>query len=404
MRCSNQHQSTFELLHRSSQSIERAVKDYGLDIIIIIHRSQSLAMRVSSLFVVCVATLVAGAAARPEPPSPYAYHGLPQQQSQRALPLNVHPVAPQIYQTLPQEQSFANFAAPPVQQPQMNYLPPQQQQQSQQDAIFEQVGPSAEPLNSYDDSYNMAHRLSGVQHASGYNNAPQETKIHKHIYVHVPPKDFEEEDAVQPRVTHQVGPKQKHYKIVFIKAPSAPALRAPIVPPPPQNEEKTLIYVLHKKPEQEQDIVIPTPAPTKPSKPEVYFIKYKTKKEEAPVYGVPPADMEPRQATAEDFAPLAEVADVLPPTTLAPEPEIEQPSAIYGAPTAPAYTGEEVQTTLSAPANQYLPPATAPAALAIEEPSMAPIIVEEQQQEQRQAHIPASNYGPPNRFFLKKLK
>ncbi|KAH8332396.1 hypothetical protein KR074_002618 [Drosophila pseudoananassae] len=369
-------------------------------------------MRVSSLFVVCVASvLVATTLARPEPPSPYAaYHGLPQQQSQRALPLNAHPVAPQIYQSLPQEQSFANFAAP-----QQTYLPPQPQLQQQQDVI-EPVAPTAaaaEPLNPYDDSYNMAHRLSGVQHASGYNNAPQETKVHKHIYVHVPPKDFEEEDAIQTRVHHQQGPKQKHYKIVFIKAPSAPAIRPPVVPPPPQNEEKTLIYVLHKKPEQEQDIVIPTPPPTKPSKPEVYFIKYKTKKEEAPVYGPPPAEMEPRQATHEDFVPLAEVADVLPPTTLAPEPELEQPAAvpvpaaIYGPPTAAAYTGEEVPTTLSAPANQYLPPATAPAALApVEEPVMAPIVVEEQPepQQQRQAHIPATSYGPPNRFFLKKLK
>ncbi|XP_017036811.1 uncharacterized protein TwdlC [Drosophila kikkawai] len=364
-------------------------------------------MRVFSLFAVCVASLVATSLARPEPPSPYAYHGLPQQQSQRALPLNVHPQAPQIYQSLPQEQSFANFAAP-----QQTYLPPQMHL----DAI-EPVAPtapaSAEPLNPYDDSYNMAHRLSGVQHASGYNNGPPETKVHKHIYVHVPPKDFEEEDAIQTRVHHQQGPKQKHYKIVFIKAPSAPAIRPPVVPPPPQNEEKTLIYVLHKKPEQEQDIVIPTPPPTKPSKPEVYFIKYKTKKDEAPVYGPPPAEMEPRQATAEDFAPLAEVADVLPPTTLAPEPEVEQPAAvpvpaaIYGPPTAAAYTREEVQTTLpAAPANQYLPPATAPSALAIEEPSMAPIIVEEQQPEQRlaPAHVPATNYGPPNRFFLKKLK
>ncbi|EDW45175.1 extensin [Drosophila sechellia] len=360
-------------------------------------------MRVSSLFVVFVASLVATTLGRPEPPSPYSYHGLPQQQSQRALPLNAHPVPPQIYQPLPQEQSFANFAAP-----QQTYLPPQMHL----DAI-EQVAPTAaaaEPLNAYDDSYNMAHRLSGVQHASGYNNGPQETKVHKHIYVHVPPKDFEEEDAIQTRVHHQQGPKQKHYKIVFIKAPSAPAIRQPVVPPPPQNEEKTLIYVLHKKPEQEQDIVIPTPPPTKPSKPEVYFIKYKTKKEEAPVYGPPPAEMEPRQATAEDFAPLAEVADVLPPTTLAPapEPEVEQPaipSAVYGPPTAAAYTGEEVQTTLSAPANQYLPPATAPAALAIEEPSMAPIVVEEQP-EQRLApsHVPATSYGPPNRYFLKKLK
>jgi hypothetical protein len=36
---------------------------------------------------------------------------------------------------------------------------------------------------------------------------------------------------------------------------------------------------LVKKPEEQQDIVIPTAAPTQPSKPEVYFIKYKTQKE-----------------------------------------------------------------------------------------------------------------------------
>lgn len=44
----------------------------------------------------------------------------------------------------------------------------------------------------------------------------------------------------------------------------------------PQNEEKTLVYVLVKKPEEQPEIVIPTQAPTQPSKPEVYFIKYKT--------------------------------------------------------------------------------------------------------------------------------
>lgn len=40
-----------------------------------------------------------------------------------------------------------------------------------------------------------------------------------------------------------------------------------------------MVYVLVKKPEEQQDIVIPTAAPTQPSKPEVYFIKYKTQKE-----------------------------------------------------------------------------------------------------------------------------
>jgi hypothetical protein len=73
-----------------------------------------------------------------------------------------------------------------------------------------------------------------------------------------------------------VQPAQKHYKIVFIKAPSQAAPRAPIIPVQPQNEEKTLVYVLVKKPEEQEAPVIPTVASTPPSKPEVYFIRYKT--------------------------------------------------------------------------------------------------------------------------------
>lgn len=47
----------------------------------------------------------------------------------------------------------------------------------------------------------------------------------------------------------------------------------------PQNEEKTLIYVLSKRPEEPADIVIPSPPSTPPSKPEVYFIKYQARRE-----------------------------------------------------------------------------------------------------------------------------
>ncbi|XP_075158135.1 tweedleC [Haematobia irritans] len=325
---------------------------------------------------------------------------------------------------------------PPVSQ----YLPPNQrgghaieshvyQQQLPSDLGFTGFGshstdavPSADTTapadnailgSSQEDSYNAAYRhSSSSQYQSGYDNGPTETQVHKHIYVHVPPKDFEEDDAIQPRVTHQSGPKQKHYKIVFIKAPAAPAIRPPVIPPALQNEEKTLIYVLHKKPEASADIVIPTPAPTKPSKPEVFFIKYKTKKDEAPVYGPPPAtyNSERRSAVEESSeeysSPLSnDVNDYvidpsqyeqqLPTTGPLASEESQAPnsesqiSEIYNAPTAGSYVDDEVQTTAAEPSNQYLSPET----------TSAPIVVADMEDQPR---TPAPVYGAPNRFFVKR--
>lgn len=45
-------------------------------------------------------------------------------------------------------------------------------------------------------------------------------------------------------------------------------------------EEKTVIYVLSQNPnEPPEEIEVPKVAPTKPSKPEVYFVKYNTPEE-----------------------------------------------------------------------------------------------------------------------------
>ncbi|KAK9753084.1 protein of unknown function (DUF243) [Popillia japonica] len=129
--------------------------------------------------------------------------------------------------------------------------------------------------------------------APKYGPPVQPPTIHKHVYVHVPPP---ENEYPAPQKPIEVAPPQKHYKIIFIKAPTPPTPTAPIIPLQPQNEEKTLVYVLVKKPEDAPEIHIPTPPPTQPSKPEVYFIRYKTQKEEgypdrvpapAPQYGAP---------------------------------------------------------------------------------------------------------------------
>lgn len=69
---------------------------------------------------------------------------------------------------------------------------------------------------------------------------------------------------------------QKHYNIVFIKAPSQPIATTPYVQPQ-QTEEKTLLYVLVKRPDEQADVIQSTVQPIKPSKPEVHFIRYNSK-------------------------------------------------------------------------------------------------------------------------------
>lgn len=108
--------------------------------------------------------------------------------------------------------------------------------------------------------------------------------VTKNVYVHLPPED--EEDISPPQVVPPVAPK-KHYKLIFIKAPEPPRFSAPVIPPTVQDEHKTLVYVLVKKPEEQPQIQIPPVAPTEPSKPEVYFIKYKAS-ENKPAQGYGP--------------------------------------------------------------------------------------------------------------------
>ncbi|XP_073983657.1 uncharacterized protein [Rhodnius prolixus] len=112
---------------------------------------------------------------------------------------------------------------------------------------------------------------------SNFENPLGEPLVQKHIYVHVPPPD--PEFHAPPQRVVPAPPPKKHYKIVFIKAPTYSPPQAPVIPELQQHQEKTLIYVLHKNPSDAPPIVIPTAKPTQPSKPEVYFIRYKTQKE-----------------------------------------------------------------------------------------------------------------------------
>ncbi|KAH1001785.1 hypothetical protein HUJ04_005753 [Dendroctonus ponderosae] len=101
---------------------------------------------------------------------------------------------------------------------------------------------------------------------------PQGAIVTKHVYVHVAP----EEPLLAPQVLPPPPAPRKHYKIIFIKAPSQASQRQVIQVPAQQApaEEKTLVYVLVDRPQQPQ-VVVQQPVVQQPSKPEVYFIKYK---------------------------------------------------------------------------------------------------------------------------------
>ncbi|XP_023166600.1 uncharacterized protein LOC111596558 [Drosophila hydei] len=89
-----------------------------------------------------------------------------------------------------------------------------------------------------------------------------------------------EERGNDGKVKHLVlGRPQKNYRVVFIKAPGGDNGNVKYTAEFAPQEEKTVIYVLSKKDNDLNAGDIATPAPTQPSKPEVFFIKYKTDEE-----------------------------------------------------------------------------------------------------------------------------
>lgn len=108
-------------------------------------------------------------------------------------------------------------------------------------------------------------------YSAGYLNiAPVQPVITKHIYFHAPPPDVEE-----PKQVYPTKPPKKIYNIVFIKVPSQESKNAAklqqLVNQQASVEDKTLIYVLVKKPDPQP------PQPTVPvsSQHEVFYVKYK---------------------------------------------------------------------------------------------------------------------------------
>ncbi|KAG6452309.1 uncharacterized protein LOC115444933 [Manduca sexta] len=150
------------------------------------------------------------------------------------------------------------------------------------------IGSTVRPLVHSGDVSHSAPSYS--QYQNNYQNAAaykyqqfyvqqQPAQVYKHFYVHSAPEEPEEAKPRQPIV---LPPPQKHYKIIFVKTPTQQAQAPQVVAVPQQNEEKTIVYVLSKKQEQQPaEVILPKIEQKPPSKPEVYFIKYKNKEDQS---------------------------------------------------------------------------------------------------------------------------
>lgn len=111
--------------------------------------------------------------------------------------------------------------------------------------------------------------------ASGYTyqSPPSQEVIERQNVYYLAAEDRPQDQHL--RVTYIPGPTLRSNNVVFVKAPQLVAPLPNIVVPTPQNEQKTLVYVLQKTPEQPADIHL-QPHQQEPAthKPEVLFVKY----------------------------------------------------------------------------------------------------------------------------------
>ncbi|XP_017477512.1 PREDICTED: uncharacterized protein LOC108367416 [Rhagoletis zephyria] len=106
----------------------------------------------------------------------------------------------------------------------------------------------------------------------------QPPSVHKQFYTISAPADDNENSKPKHLV---IGRPQRNYRVVFIKAPGSDNSNLKLSAEFAPQEEKTVIYVLSKKDDELTANDFATPAPTAPSKPEIFFIKYKTPEEAA---------------------------------------------------------------------------------------------------------------------------
>ncbi|XP_054735906.1 pupal cuticle protein 36 [Anastrepha obliqua] len=144
---------------------------------------------------------------------------------------------------------------------------------------FSQFGQSSSSGGSFFHGGSVGAGGAGVQQGffnHGGSQQQQPAVVSKRFFIHTAPEDADEQYQ-EKHIT--VGVPRKNYNVVFIKSPNRAHKKASIKITPAINEDKTVIYVLNKKTDG-TDIdaqVLEQPAVT--TKPEVFFIKYKTAEE-----------------------------------------------------------------------------------------------------------------------------
>ncbi|KAF2896497.1 hypothetical protein ILUMI_09677 [Ignelater luminosus] len=159
--------------------------------------------------------------------------------------------------------------------PSTNYLPARNSHNIQPSGSY--IPPTGnQPSGSYIPPSSANHQPSGSYLPSDQHSANLvENQDQKHVYYFAAPDEEE-----QARFRINIAPStQKNTRIIFVKTPSYGNIVPEVISPPSQAEDKTLVYVLVKKPQQDNSITIPASTGVKPAKPEVYFIKYKNQHE-----------------------------------------------------------------------------------------------------------------------------
>ncbi|XP_030370418.1 uncharacterized protein LOC115621036 [Scaptodrosophila lebanonensis] len=242
--------------------------------------------------------------------APQGYNYQQQQQQQQLQPGSLQlPAIPQIASIDGQQLLQQALQAPKVQQVLSSAGGSSLSYNSQQQLPF---GLQQQSSNF---GYNTGAQQEQQQAPPSYNGGGGPSLVSKDIYVHVPPPDQEEEQRyAQPQ--YPIPPPRKHYRIVFIKAPTPSVSKASLRIKQAPTEEKTIIYVLTKKPDPvDLQAAFEQAAPKPPSKPEVFFIKYKTQEEAAHAQRTIQAQYDQlggtTQISDEGIAPVTSVIGVL---------------------------------------------------------------------------------------------